>query len=108
MLNSYFWRMKSGRFCYWSSFLLLALLMVKISSFHVYAHQGEPDSVTEECTVCDVTLENQQPEIGGAMVSLPTIRVIPATNVIHFQSNVSDDSQYRLRSLFSRPPPFLG
>ncbi len=108
MLNSYFYRMKSSRFRFWYSFLLMALLLVKVSSFHVYAHQGEPDSSVEHCSVCDVTLENQQPEIAGEMVHHVILSPVPDTSRINFLPHVSDNSQYSFLRLFGRPPPSLG
>ncbi|NER19032.1 hypothetical protein [Spongiivirga citrea] len=39
---------------------LFALMLVKVSAFHVYAHDDASKASIENCNTCDLAIENQQ------------------------------------------------
>nr|WP_299485183.1 hypothetical protein [uncultured Allomuricauda sp.] len=87
-------------------FLLFAVLMlVKVSALHVYTHNDTEGDTIENCTTCEVALENQNSDIlftsGVIEVTTPDITT---NSLVLFE-----DQQFvatKLNSLlFSRPPP---
>jgi len=42
------------------SFVLFSLILVKVSAFHVYFHSEDSNVSIENCTTCDLAIENQQ------------------------------------------------
>lgn len=87
------------------SFILLALLSVKVSAFHVYQHHME-DSHAENCELCEYTIQNQSEEFSSddsfAIPSKITIVVIAPTNL---ETQDIGTLEIAHKFPFSRPPP---
>ncbi|QCW99774.1 hypothetical protein FGM00_06555 [Aggregatimonas sangjinii] len=91
------------------SFFLFALLLFKVAALHVYTHEGSSTDAIENCSICDVAIENQNTDyvftetVFNDTVSFDffelksPIRQIPTFTSFHLR--------YRP---FSRPPPCTG
>ncbi|UII81319.1 hypothetical protein [Flagellimonas sp. CMM7] len=88
------------------AFLLIGLLLIKVSAFHVYEHQNNLDNPLEHCEHCLLAFDGQQFE--GLIPSNPVPQKF-LTPVISKQKIVSSKFSFtntaKLVSLFSRPPP---
>lgn len=89
--------------------LLVILLLFKISvSFHAYTHQDDSTDIIENCTICDVAIENQQTEF---IATAPQSAVTLLINVITKERTTVNahvpHSSELVFSCFGRPPPSL-
>ncbi|WP_136465273.1 hypothetical protein [Flagellimonas onchidii] len=87
--------------------LFTTLILVKVSAFHVYVHHDSETDEIENCTVCDLVMENQGSELqfSTPVVEMDTPEVIQVIKEI-----VSGQQLKTIRfnfSLFSRPPPHI-
>jgi len=87
-------------------FLLLTLMVLKVSSFHVYTHQDNITDTIENCNICDVALENQNTEytFTSILVLLSTV-VFIFYRKLSFVSLNETPSLFLRYKLFGRPPP---
>ncbi|SNY99819.1 hypothetical protein [Flagellimonas pacifica] len=87
-------------------FLFAALMLVKISALHVYTHDDTDVDAVENCTICDIALENQNSDF---QLDNDTLK-ISAQEISQEAIGISADQQLKpIRFnflLFSRPPPF--
>ncbi|AKA36271.1 MAG: hypothetical protein CMH48_03365 [Muricauda sp.] len=87
--------------------LFLALMSIKVSAFHVYAHQDN-DSQIENCEFCDLAIENQQsehtPTFTVALDFQPPVEI--KESKLYGKSINFADNTYR-SGLYSRPPPVI-
>ena len=88
--------------------LLVGLLFVKVSAFHVYAHQNA-DNQAETCGYCDLAVENQQAELTPGFSALE----VPTPPAEHLETQIElphvEVVSFHLSSfLFTRPPPVIG
>lgn len=89
-----------------SAFLLIGLLLIKISSFHVYEHQDTLDDSLEHCEHCLLVLNAQQSE--GLITPVFFLQEY-STPVLYEQKIISSGFLFTKTAkpviLFSRPPP---
>lgn len=87
--------------------IFVALMFIKVSSFHVYSHLDEETDLIENCSSCELAIENQQsPQLDTADCSYTiTIGQIAVELVVLQPETIISQSQSRL--LFSRPPPTI-
>lgn len=84
-------------------------MLLKASSFHVYAHQDGDTDTVENCKICDLGIENQDTEylvpISSQTLELDinTPEYQPSFRLQPFHS-----SSFISFKLFGRPPPSLG
>ncbi|MEM9647150.1 MAG: hypothetical protein AAF969_01625 [Bacteroidota bacterium] len=88
------------------SFLLIGLLLIKISAFHVYEHEDKLDDSTEHCEHCLLVLDGPQSEglMPTKLMSEKTMEPVLYQDQI-IPSGISGENTTRLTILFSRPPP---
>ncbi|MFS4468407.1 hypothetical protein [Maribacter sp. 2210JD10-5] len=87
---------------------LLTLMFFKVSSFHVYAHEDNASDTVENCSICEVAIENQNSDfLHAAAQSIPR----PLPLIISNESQITVDSFVSSSLLrfrfFGRPPPSL-
>lgn len=85
--------------------LLVGLLFIKVSAFHVYEHQNA-DNQVDACGFCDLAIENQQselvldfsvPEATTLFAEYPILKItLPG---------VAFTPLHRYTYIFTRPPP---
>lgn len=84
----------------------LLLMLVKVSALHVFAHQSSDENTIENCSFCELAIENQKNELVNPseieFTSDETIFVIIESEVKYQNSFVESFSAFHL---FSRPPP---
>lgn len=90
-----------------SAFILLTLILFKVSSFHVYEHQGDKLQV-EDCELCEYAIQNQNTDFSVPDVtSLPDLIDLPVSEVrLQNFDKVEISSSFRTFQL-TRPPPSL-
>lgn len=84
-------------------FLFTALLFIKVSALHSYSHHDSDE--TQDCTVCVISLENQQENFNYTY----SVEFTPE----HIYSNSEQSVAYKSITLttefkfylFGRPPP---
>jgi hypothetical protein len=92
-----------------SAFLLFALMLFKVSSFHVYSHQDSSSDDIENCKICELAVENENAEF--VFTASQTMRTPVITTDINTQSTVYDwvvSSSFLRYNFFGRPPPNMG
>ena len=84
-------------------FLFTALLFLKVSAFHSYCHDDSNE--TQDCTVCIISLENQQENLDYTysfdFVPEPIPNILEQSTTY---TNISVSTECK-SSLFGRPPP---
>jgi hypothetical protein len=89
------------------AFLLFALMLFKVSSFHVYTHQDSATSDDiENCAICELGIENQNSELILAPSHTSTVALLKfeTKEQLRFYPVVLSSSYLRF-SFFGRPPP---
>jgi len=85
--------------------LFVSLMFIKVSAFHVYVHGDAKTDSIENCTICNLAVENQGLEmqftVGVPTVGPPQILVSPLKIGVNQQFKTV---RFNF-SLFSRPPP---
>ncbi|MEM8847973.1 MAG: hypothetical protein AAGD17_12795 [Bacteroidota bacterium] len=87
--------------------LFTGLMLLKVSAFHVYAHQDDDCESIENCEICDIALENQTSDID--FFTPPALKI---NNKVLFEDVLvitthSFESDSKVSLLLSRPPPNL-
>ncbi|NAS10640.1 hypothetical protein [Poritiphilus flavus] len=88
------------------AFILLGLLLIKISSFHIYDHQDSSIDPMAHCELCLQAIEGQQmemlypPFVADQVISTPILFERKAIFPGPVLSNTATPA-----ILFSRPPP---
>jgi len=88
--------------------VLFALILFKVSSFHVYTHQDSVSDDIENCAICELAVENQNTEYvftPPQTVQLPFINVNKKELATSYTVVVA--SSFLRFILFGRPPPAL-
>jgi len=92
----------------WLFGFFLALLLVKVSSFHVYSHTDDDCHETEACLYCELAIENQN--TGFTLPESPNLE-IDHLNFYYETPKYSFlglcNSAGFLALKHSRPPPFV-
>jgi len=87
--------------------LLLGLLFIKVSAFHVYAHQNT-DNQIEICGYCDLAIENQQAELSPDLTPIDfTERLLDYPTLRFYLSEEDFTPLHHSAYLFTRPPPVV-
>ena len=91
------------------AFLLFALLLVKVSAFHVYTHHDSPTDELDNCKICHLVVETQSSEqhVEPAFsFDIPRLEIVGHDSITQNTTVLTSFlSHYRL---FGRPPPSLG
>jgi len=101
--------MRSKKNFYTITFLLFALMLFKVSAFHVYTHQNESDNTIENCSTCDIALENQDSEL-IFIVNYNSPSTTLGLNSIdnNFTNKAQIYDRLQQSQLCCRPPPTIG
>lgn len=87
--------------------LLFTLILFKVSSFHVYAHQDSASDEIENCSVCDLAIENQNTDYLLFTPQTLSITLIETNiEVLVKEYDAAVTSALFCHDLFGRPPPF--
>ncbi|MEP3210814.1 MAG: hypothetical protein ABJN95_16550 [Maribacter sp.] len=89
-----------------SAVLLIGLLLIKVSAFHVYEHHDSLDDSNDHCELCVLTIEGQQSEsltppltvVVHSPLQFPSLPKIHSLEEGYVQTIVKGN-------LFARPPP---
>ena len=102
----YFCKVKN---CYFSKiipFLLFALMLFKVSSFHAYTHVDDCNDEIENCELCDLAFEIQNTDFEApASITVDTPLINSIYNEPIITSNWVHTSPFLRFSFFGRPPP---
>jgi len=97
---------KSKLFSNSLAFVLVTLMLFKVSALHVYTHQDNASEDIENCEICELAVENQQ----AAYLITPPQQV--HTDVLNFNTKKQTAFYFRTHasslfrfSLYGRPPP---
>ncbi len=88
--------------------MLFTLMLIKVTSFHIYTHQDNSLDTIENCNICNIAIQNPHAEyLFTAIVGFIFITIF-----ILFKERpslfVSETPSSFLRiSFFGRPPPFI-
>lgn len=91
------------------SFLLLTLMIVKVSAFHTYFHSDDSNTSIENCNTCDIAIENQQAQFAE-------IELFDHTVITNFDFTTKEDHFIAVLLIAdnepsyyfqNRPPPAL-
>lgn len=100
--------MKNRYFSNSIAFLLLTLILLKVSSFHEYTHQDANADDIENCKICELATENQDNDF---VIVTPVVLTTATFVTYTYEPIVSYDlvlsSSFLHASFFGRPPPQL-
>lgn len=93
---------------YFSLFAFLVLMTVKVSALHIYSHQDVESDKIEECSFCELAIENQSDEV--FLSDFPEVRYQlfycnSEPSLLFVQGDFSNTTKNL--HLFLRPPPTL-
>lgn len=104
----YFRGVKKENIKYFSVMALILIVLLKVSSFHVFAHQDSSIDTIENCTICDLAIENQNVEFTATVQSAKAPRAFVIVSKVVSKAPPSESSPNHLHfKLFGRPPPGL-
>ncbi|SFR84537.1 MULTISPECIES: hypothetical protein [Maribacter] len=82
-------------------------MLIKVTSFHVYTHQDNTVDTIENCSICDLAVQNQNSEFTFvAILMLVLLSVIIFTGKKLSPLVFEAPSFYFQYAIFGRPPPF--
>jgi len=91
------------------AFVLLVLMLFKVSSFHVYSHQDDSAEDIENCNICELAIENQNNDF---VFTASQIINTTITDIKILEQPSSYDlvvtSSFLRSNFFGRPPPNMG
>ncbi len=89
--------------------LLTALMLVKVSAFHIYSHQDFDTDAIEDCSYCDLAIENQNAEllVADIVVDFAKKTFFFETKKPQFAHQIELIGLKENLKLFLRPPPAL-
>jgi hypothetical protein len=91
------------------AFLLFALMLFKVSSFHAYSHHDTPLDDIENCKVCELAVENSNTEyLFTNSQTLITPFTPPSTYHQPATYEMVVSSSFLCFNFFGRPPPNVG
>lgn len=97
------------KFSNFIAFTLFALMLFKVSSFHVYSHQDDTSDEIENCDVCELALENTDSEYSFTEAQIVnTPRTAINTNDQFSLYDLAVSSSFLRFNFFGRPPPNMG
>ena len=82
-------------------------MLIKATSFHVYTHQDSPDDSIENCSICDIAVQNQNSEF--TLIAIFVLIILPL--IIYTDRKIVSlvfdaPSFFFPYAQFGRPPPF--
>lgn len=87
--------------------LLFTLILLKVSSFHVYTHHDSASNDIENCAFCELAIENQQTAYTLNTPQLFSTAFLETNrNVLAKEYKAVTTSTCFTLHLFGRPPPF--
>ena len=104
----YFRIVKGNLFTNCIAILLFTLILFKVSSFHVYTHQDNTSDDIENCSVCELAIENE-----NTVYLIISPQILSNTLVETTREVLANEYQVAVTStpfcygLFGRPPPFI-
>ncbi len=88
-----------------ASFIFIALMAFKVSAVHIYSHHDTDADEIENCTSCELAVQQQLTSFTHTVtISLPTA-VLEAIETTVNTSTVVVVQEYAGYGFFSRPPP---
>ncbi|WP_407943379.1 DUF2645 family protein [Maribacter spongiicola] len=99
--------MKKSIFTYFSVFILFCLMLIKVTSFHVYSHDDNSVDTIENCSICDMAVQSQNSEF--TFVAILLLILLPFIFFIKKKLTplvLEAPSFYFRYVTFGRPPPF--
>jgi len=83
-------------------------MFFKVSSVHVYVHQDDDTDQIENCSICELAIENQQAEfLDNATVVLDFVEILQITSKPNILSAQTFVTSVERTQAFCRPPPSL-
>ncbi len=95
-------------FKFFGSILLVALIFVKVSAFHVYEHHNSIDDDKPSCELCLFALDSQQAQVliqTTAEIKVPNDFLANRSIIVAQDFKISKTSSGG--NLFCRPPPSI-
>lgn len=87
------------------TFLLLAILVIKVSAFHIH-EEHHPDDTAHHCELCLLAIEGLQVEgIQPVSVAVPNPPITTLLKPARIFVSRAHDLKGETYHLFSRPPP---
>ena len=88
------------------SFLLIALLLIKVSAFHIYEEHDTLEDSGEKCELCLMAVESLQLDgTDPGVVDVPRAEVAVFQGLSQIFARQSFARKGETLLLFSRPPP---
>ena len=91
---------------YLGSFLFVAILLAKVSAFHIYEHQDDSKGHQDQCEYCLLVIESQQTDIVLTSSTFAEDKFLPSVYQI---KTTTVDSEVDLNPFkteqLPRPPP---
>lgn len=82
-------------------------MLIKVSSFHVYTHQDNSVDTIENCSICDMAIQNQNSDFTFvAILAVILLTAIIFTGKKLLPLSLEAPSFYFRYAIFGRPPPF--
>ncbi|APA65796.1 hypothetical protein YQ22_16665 [Maribacter sp. 1_2014MBL_MicDiv] len=82
-------------------------MLIKVTSFHVYSHQDNKVDTIENCSICELAVQNQNAEytlVATFIFIFASVIIITEKKLIPFSITVPK-TLFRYTT-FGRPPPF--
>lgn len=99
--------MRSKVFTYLSIFMLFTLMLLKVTSLHIYTHNDSTDKI-ENCETCYFSFQNQKIDFSVTTFIVLTTLTLVLHKKKHIRRTTIDFSSLNLISTrFGRPPPYL-
>ncbi|WP_394330702.1 DUF2645 family protein [Maribacter forsetii] len=100
--------MKNSIFTYISVFILFCLMLIKVTSFHVYSHDDSSIDTIENCSICYMAIQNQNSEFTFVAVLLFILLPLISFSGKRISPLVLEAPSFYFRyPTFGRPPPSL-
>ena len=98
--------MKREKFKCLSVLVLLFVVVLKVSSFHVFTHQDNASDTIKNCAICDLAIENQDAEfVDTFQTTATTPNVITVSKPLLKAYRSETSPTYLHFKIFGRPPP---
>lgn len=82
-------------------------MLIKVTSFHVYSHDDNSIDTIENCSICDMAIQNQNSEFTFVAVLLFILLPLISFSGKRISPLVLEAASFYLRyATFGRPPPF--
>ena len=82
-------------------------MIIKVTSFHVYSHQDNTVDTIENCSICDMAIQNQNSEftfVATLVLILLPLLIFTGKKITPYVVEVP--TYYFRYATFGRPPPY--